>query len=106
LQDVLHYFLHIPCHVQDGNIPLKIFDETFAMLDKSVYHIFGEDCARCMEIAGFSPKSTPVFESHVSPPANEEARHRAIAHLARPHFAIFHTESVNYAYWRHVSGGN
>jgi hypothetical protein len=25
---------------------------------------------------------------------------------AHPHFAIFHTESVNYAYWRHVLVGN
>jgi hypothetical protein len=31
--------------------------ETFALLDKSVYHIFGEDCARCTLDAVFSSRT-------------------------------------------------
>lgn len=32
------------------------------MLDKSVYHIFGEDCARCMKITRLSKKSLRVLK--------------------------------------------
>ena len=61
-----------------GNFLVNFFDETFAMLDKSVYHIFGEDCARCVKNTRFSAKSPRAFGSEDSHPANKEARHRAI----------------------------
>ena len=57
LQDNLHNFLHVLRIVFSGKISVKKFYETFAMLDKSVYHIFGEDCARCAKNARFSAKS-------------------------------------------------
>jgi hypothetical protein len=45
LQDILHKFLHRVLHAHKEIFLGKICDETFALLDKSVYHIFGEDCA-------------------------------------------------------------
>ena len=57
LQDSLHYFLHALFRVARCKYSSENFDETFAMLDKSVYHIFGEDCARCAKNERFSAKS-------------------------------------------------
>jgi len=57
LQDPLHYFLHALFRVARCKYSSENFDETFAMLDKSVYHIFGEDCARYEKITLFSVKN-------------------------------------------------
>ena len=60
-----------------GNFLVNFFVETFAMLDKSVYHIFGEDCARCAKNARFSAKSPRASGLHVSLPASIGTRQRA-----------------------------
>ena len=61
-----------------GNILAIFFDETFAMLDKSVYHIFGEDCARCAKNSRFSAKSPRALGLYLSLPASIGMHRRAI----------------------------
>ena len=58
------------------------------MLDKSVYHIFGEDCARCAKNARFSAKSPRASGLHVSLPASIGTRHRAAIGLSEETDAI------------------
>jgi hypothetical protein len=55
LQDNLHNLLRSKFRPFCRNFSMKKFHETFALLDKSVYHIFGEDCARWLPQTDFSP---------------------------------------------------
>ena len=96
LQDPLHYFLHALFRVARCKYSSENFDETFAMLDKSVYHIFGEDCARYasdtrifLENSACSRRCTQCAVPCRSAKCAQTTRFYL-------HFAIFQVQSVNY----------
>ena len=70
----------------------------FAMLDKSVYHIFGEDCARYVPDAGVF-RITVASLGHLAcgsvPFQRDSAAQKRHFHLV---FAVFHSQSVNYRF--------
>ena len=103
LQDNLHNFLHVLRIVFSGKISVKKFYETFAMLDKSVYHIVGEDCARCTLYAHNSNVSGEYCQRFRSLRAYPRREISGIPPLLHPFFAIFRFESVNYAFLRQRS---
>jgi len=79
LQDKLHSLLHAIFLILKRNISPKKFNETFALLDKSVYHIFGEDCACGVNQTGSAPEKHPIRQpiftgSSIFPPRAAASR--------------------------------
>ena len=78
------------------NIYLKKCAETFALLDKSVYHIFGEDCARYVPDTGIIRKIVFCFTHLLRTSVPYENANATPEHHFHLLFAIFRSQSVNY----------